>query len=39
MRKTGRGDFFPLGSVSGLEAIETLERVKRLLFPLGLYRG
>ena len=26
MRKTGRGDFFPLGSVSGLEAIETLER-------------
>jgi len=39
MRKTGRGDFFPLGSVSGFEAIEILERVKRLLFPLGLSRG
>ncbi|MFQ5692942.1 MAG: S-layer homology domain-containing protein, partial [Nitrospinota bacterium] len=31
--------FFPLGPVSGGEAIEALERVKRLLFPTGLRRG
>ncbi len=33
------GKFFPLGAVSGVEAIETLERGKRLLFPTGLKRG
>ncbi|MFQ5914218.1 MAG: S-layer homology domain-containing protein [Nitrospinota bacterium] len=33
------GKFSPLEGVSGLEAIETLERVKRLFFPTGLERG
>ena len=33
------GTFLPLGPVSGLEAIETLERAKRLLYPTGLKRG
>jgi tetratricopeptide (TPR) repeat protein len=37
--KKEEGKFLPLGPVSGLEAIETLERAKRLLYPTGLRRG
>ncbi|MBI2882212.1 MAG: tetratricopeptide repeat protein [Candidatus Tectomicrobia bacterium] len=39
MDRTEGGNFSPAGPVSGREAIETLERVKRLLFPTGLKRG
>lgn len=39
MDKKDEGKFLPLEAVSGLEAIETLERAKRLLYPTGLRRG
>lgn len=39
MQKTGDDVFSPLGRVSGVEAIEALERAKRLLYPMGIEGG